>query len=344
MRYRRPVGDVINGTDGSDVFFGRDAGLPEWREGMAVGVDGGAGSDTISFDVPSWNYDRTFVNLGDGELSLFEYVSPNRVRSDVIHSNSIENVIGSSRNDYLIGDGQRNLLDGRFGNDILDGRGGNDLLIGHGGDDRLFDGAGSDALFGGSGRNTFGLVADGSTDAIYDFNPRYDVIDLSQAGVYGAHQLTVSEEIREHKGRELVRLRIEYNDEVLLVRDRAWSIHAEDVLPTITYSKAWITVTGSQMADVIVDGTGRDKMAGGDGADTFKLSRDGILDYVTDFTDGVDRIDLSGWDVSFDDLAIQFNGRNKFLVRHEDERLTVRMMSDDPVEAAMLDADDFILA
>ena len=47
--------------------------------------------------------------------------------------------------------------------------------------------------------------------------------------------------------------------------------------------------------DIVMDGGGADVMSGGAGADTFVLVADGARDTITDFSPGVDHIDLSGW-------------------------------------------------
>ncbi|MDP4031724.1 MAG: M10 family metallopeptidase C-terminal domain-containing protein [Pseudorhodobacter sp.] len=47
--------------------------------------------------------------------------------------------------------------------------------------------------------------------------------------------------------------------------------------------------------DILMDGAGSDTLTGGAGADIFVLAADGMTDTITDFSPGVDRIDLSGW-------------------------------------------------
>ena len=47
--------------------------------------------------------------------------------------------------------------------------------------------------------------------------------------------------------------------------------------------------------DILRDGAGGDIMSGGDGADVFVLSADGDVDWITDFTLGEDKLDLSLW-------------------------------------------------
>lgn len=55
------------------------------------------------------------------------------------------------------------------------------------------------------------------------------------------------------------------------------------------------TLQGGGGADWLHDGAGSDVLTGGAGADVFVFARDGALDRISDFEDGVDRIDLSDW-------------------------------------------------
>ena len=55
------------------------------------------------------------------------------------------------------------------------------------------------------------------------------------------------------------------------------------------------TLQGGAGADWLHDGAGQDAMAGGAGADVFVFARDGVLDRISDFEDGMDRIDVSDW-------------------------------------------------
>ena len=68
--------------------------------------------------------------------------------------------------------------DGSGGNDILTAGAAGGSLRGAGGDDILLDGAGRDSLWGGEGADIFVFHADGEEDAIRDFDPGEDRLDL----------------------------------------------------------------------------------------------------------------------------------------------------------------------
>ncbi len=55
------------------------------------------------------------------------------------------------------------------------------------------------------------------------------------------------------------------------------------------------TMNGGGGADWLHDGAGSDTLTGGAGADVFVFSKDGATDRITDYVDGVDRIDVSSW-------------------------------------------------
>jgi serralysin len=55
------------------------------------------------------------------------------------------------------------------------------------------------------------------------------------------------------------------------------------------------TLNGGNGDDFLHDGAGADRLSGGGGADVFVLCADGSTDTITDFQNGMDRIDLSDW-------------------------------------------------
>lgn len=62
------------------------------------------------------------------------------------------------------------------------------------------------------------------------------------------------------------------------------------------------TLIGGAGNDRLLDGAGVDRLTGGAGSDVFVLNRDGQRDIITDFQDGIDRIDL---DLRFNQITIR---------------------------------------
>ena len=82
-------------------------------------------------------------------------------------------------NDYAEGGRGDDFLEGGKGRDLLLGGDGNDRILGGNGDDLLVGGNGADTLTGGDGRDmfVFANINEGK-DAIVDFSPSEDLIDL----------------------------------------------------------------------------------------------------------------------------------------------------------------------
>lgn len=59
------------------------------------------------------------------------------------------------------------------------------------------------------------------------------------------------------------------------------------------------TLSGGAGADVLMDGPGADVMWGGAGYDTFVLEDDWYSDTIRDYQKGIDRLDLSAWDMLY---------------------------------------------
>jgi Ca2+-binding RTX toxin-like protein len=114
--------------------------------------------------------------------------------NDILFGGSQNDILrGQAGNDRLLGGTGIDLLDGGIGRDTLLGQAGNDRLLGGAGDDRIegglgndliIGGGGSDTLIGGAGRDIFfynSLVQ--GIDAIEDFQPGIDRINLRRLGI-----------------------------------------------------------------------------------------------------------------------------------------------------------------
>ena len=244
--------------------------------------------------------------------------------------------MGSSLSETIQGDDQNNRIEGRNGADTL---------YGLDGDDTLLDGIDKDRLYGGAGSDLYVMTLDRHTDAIFDFELGQDRIDISDWGVSDIDQL----DLRLHRGRFI----IQFDKEVLSVRGTTQFTEADFTADLFVFADAAegpLTITGTagrdrligtELDEIIEDGAGKDNMFGRAGADTFVLALDGDADNIKDFESGIDKIDLSAWSVTFDDLAITQQREGKVLVSFGDERLSVADAAR-TLLVADLDADQFL--
>lgn len=189
------------GEDGDDLFLmeqdgytsnGEFSGAPAYDHGAMDYVEGGAGSDTVSYErftsPTSYNLDANFWPWRNNTAAMpaggingvvvalwnhpsswnsgSTWVDARYVMGD--HLNGIENVTGSKFNDYLWGDNGNNVIKGGDGDDFLDG---------HHGDDVLEGGAGADYLHGPGGGDTASY--EGSNAGVF--------IDLTTGEAFGGH-------------------------------------------------------------------------------------------------------------------------------------------------------------
>ena len=103
------------------------------------------------------------------------------------------------------------------------------------------------------------------------------------------------------------------------------------------------TIDGGAGDDRIDGGGGKDYLTGAAGADTFVFVADGRNDFIMDFEDGTDRIDLSGYDQigTLDDLTIKTRAWG-VLIEIRGEKLKVIADGSDVLTADDFTADDFI--
>ena len=136
--------DMGAGDDSVSVMLTGTNGTPSLGSANITKLDGGAGTDTLSFEesTPATN---TTLSLTTANATNFE------------------NLTGGSNAETLNGDNNANVLKGKGGADSLNGNGGNDTLNAGSGttNDNLYGGAGDDTLNGTDGDN----ILDGGTGA-----------------------------------------------------------------------------------------------------------------------------------------------------------------------------------
>jgi Ca2+-binding RTX toxin-like protein len=103
------------------------------------------------------------------------------------------------------------------------------------------------------------------------------------------------------------------------------------------------TIDGGAGDDRIDGGGGKDFLTGGDGADTFVFVADGRKDFIMDFQDGMDLIDLSGYHQvgTVDDLIIKTRAWG-VMIEIRGEKLKIIAADGETITAEDFTADDFI--
>lgn len=100
---------------------------------------------------------------------------------------------------------------------------------------------------------------------------------------------------------------------------------------------------GMRGNDRLVDGGGIDRLQGGTGADTFVFVEDGAYDFITDYEPGIDRIDLSDFDMIYSVAALSFSATASGVrIGIGDEAILVATMNGQPLTAADFTATSFI--
>ena len=305
--------DRITGGGGNDRLIGNDG-----DDRLA----GDAGDDRIwGDDLDDWGWGADFIRGGAGH----DWIDGGG-NGDTVQGGAGNDRIDGGRggNDHLSGDagndtirgGQEGhkTISGGPGNDWLygadsggfyggwdsiDGGAGNDVIRGEDGSDRLAGGAGSDNLRGGDGWDTM------------DGGPGNDRL-------FGE---ALHDELLGDAGSDLL--------------DGGYG---DDDLRGGTGND---TLSGGGDGDTLAGGAGSDRLSGGAGADRFVFSADdfGALDTVTDFTPGVDVLDLRGMGLSLSGLRLtdQPGGRACLLRAGEDDDLQILLLGVTAAELAGAD-------
>ena len=210
------------------------------------------------------------------------------------------------------GDGD-DFINGLSGNDRLRGRLGDDLLIGGEGNDVIFWDPGNDTINGGSGvdradysSKSRGITVDGATGTITQ-GAETDRIVLVEV-------LTLTDSADQVQGGGgLVRVLAGAGNDVIHIGATAMVVFGAEGMDTVTGGGAADVIRGgvghdfldgAGGNDTIAGGKGNDLILGGTGADHFLYGDADGTDVISDFEDGVDRIDLTGLGLGFGSLAI----------------------------------------
>ncbi|MBK8458526.1 MAG: hypothetical protein IPL47_16565 [Phyllobacteriaceae bacterium] len=290
-------GDVIRGGGADDVILGGAGNDQLFGDSGADNLQGGAGIDLLFVDAQDVIYqgggDKDFLIVADAAGGSWS-------------ANDIENWIGASGNDkfdassadFLTvqqGQGGSDTLVGGSDRDFLFGGSENDFLFGNDGSDTLEGGAGADEFDGGGGSDFFRIDA---ADRVFNGGDGRDVIvALDAAGVFAFLAPTSVEFAVGFTGNDI----FDATGAGFFVEMKG--LGGSDQLYA---GNAGSILEGGEGGDSLVSGAGTDNFVGGAAADTFFFLDGGGQDFIFDWQDGLDRINLSFVSAiaSFADLVI----------------------------------------
>jgi Ca2+-binding RTX toxin-like protein len=291
-----------SGGAGNDTFY-----LPAHTTDLDFGtqINGGSGSDTLVFrgNILRAQYQQTtaaFINIEKlsfeaGHAHLVELVDSNVTAgrtlvlssettgaSDIVsvdaqlESDGHISLFGGASSDRIGGGQLGDVLRGGAGSDTLRGNGGNDTLRGDDGNDVLNGGSGVDSFRGGAGSDSVSFkVTEGTTGAAI---ANLATGTITDDGFGNSETMISIEQLSGTSG---------FGDQLTgdSHANMLYGNGGDDVL------------SGGGGKDWIEGDSGADTLTGGGGSDSFIYFSPGestaaTADTITDFTSGVDKIEL----------------------------------------------------
>lgn len=272
--------DYLLGKDGNDVLDGGD--------GNDV-LDGGTGTDTMIGGTGNDSYvvdnvrDIVTEQAGGGIDTVKSGIATFTLGDDVEKL-----ILTGTGGQTGIGNALANLLTGSAGNDTLSGGAGNDTIDG---------GKGADRMEGGAGDDVFTLDVLG--DLIVEHAS--EGMDTVHTGLSG-YTLAANVEKLVLTGTSSLNGSGNALDNVLSGNAGANLLRGGGGADKIDGGSGSDQLFGDDGDDVLTGGAGADRLTGGAGKDVFKFalpdSNKNASDVITDFVQGLDRLDLSAIDAS----------------------------------------------
>ena len=224
---------------------------------------------------------------------------------NVIMGTSVGDVIrGTSSADQIQSGAGNDRVSGLVGNDLLQGDAGHDTLLGGDGNDTLIGGTANDSLNGGSGVDT--AVYIGATQIVVNLG-----LTGAQYTGQGRDTLLSIENLRSGSGNDI----LTGNGQANLLDGAAGNDKLIGGLgnDTLLGGAGNDTLQGGAGNDFLFAGFGQDLLTGGKGADRFVFVLGDGLNTVTDFQDGIDRIQFESGALDISDLTIAQSGANTII-------------------------------
>ncbi|UVL85476.1 retention module-containing protein [Pseudomonas sp. B21-028] len=228
---------------------------------------------------------------------------------------------GTTGDDVLLAGNGDNLLSGGDGNDILSAGSGNNTLHGGAGNDLLYSGAGNDLLDGGTGTDTASYAhATAGVTVNLGLLAAQNTLGAGTDTLGGVENLVGSN----------------FND----------TLTGDGASNRIDGGLGHDVLNGGGGDDILIGGLGNNTLTGGSGADTFQwqVGNSGH-DVVTDFTPGLDKLDLSqlllgenGTSASLDDyLHFTVTGSGASVITSVDVSATAGATPNQTIDLAGVD-------
>ncbi len=314
--------DTLIGNSANNVLRGGNGN--DYLEG-GLGDDdlyGDAGLDTASYSSAS---SAVVVNLATGTAS-------GGAGNDKLFG--IENIIGSRLNDTLTGDGNNNLITGGQGNDTIDGGAGSDTVSYQDATVGIFADINYDFLGYGSVSNGLqydtlynieNMIGSNFADTIYGSNQN-NVIEGGKGNDYLNGDIGI-DTVSYANASSSVRVNLNTGTasggdgtdqlisfENIIASKFSDSLYGTSSNNTIEGGAGIDYISGLGGNDILIGGTGNDTLNGGLGSDIFKFYLNDDFDTIEDFTDGLDKIDISAWGLTgFADLNIVTNSASTMI-------------------------------
>ncbi|NOT64907.1 MAG: hypothetical protein HOP06_02505 [Methylotenera sp.] len=250
--------DSLNGTSGVDVILGL---------GGEDFLNGGIGDDTMLGSYGDDTYivsdagDVVTENVGEGFDLVIATIDHTLADNIEMLALELGNINGT-------GNALDNMLFGNSGDNVLNGAAGSDTMMGGSGEDMLNGGLGNDTMLGSYGDDTY-IVSDAGDVVTENVGEGFDLViaNIDHTLADNVEMLALGVGNLKGTGNALNNLMFGNNDN-----------------------------------NVLNGAGGSDTMTGGAGADTFTYNNAsesglGVLsDVITDFTNGIDKLDFSGID------------------------------------------------
>lgn len=274
MGYGGSGNDTIYGLEGNDTISGDSGNDTVYGWTGNDSIEGGDGNDILLGD----DGDDTVVG-GAGDDGLYSWMG----NDSLVGGDGNDFIMGEQGNDTLSGGNDNDTIYAGSEQDVVDAGTGNDYVLGDDGDDSLIAGAGNDTVFGGSGLDSI-TAGDGN-----DFVGGDAGADSVSGGngndvLYG---WTGNDTLDGGAGDDL--LSGEDDNDIFFGGSGNDSIYGGAGNDTFIGGSDGGTANFLGFSAIAGD-----MFYGGAGNDIFSYQSGGGVDYIGDFTQGEDRVQLTG--------------------------------------------------